>query len=842
MRKILCSLRRLSVHASAIATLAFSLAHAQQPGPAVTLAKSAGAPATAMEPSGGVAISQSAEIQQNYREFSQTRVSLPSEPEGFTLEFHAAARLGAISATQDFHVSGGSCTEGNLYRAGDVCTVQVVFTPRGPGRRTGQLSIAHSASATPLLTPLGGTGYGPTVMFTPSQMKVVPGSFTGTGTAAAGILLGPQALAVDGGDNLYVADTGNNLIRFRDSSGAFSVLAGGGTNSAAGYSGFGSGVKLDGPSGIGVDYSGTVFFSDTGDSLVLVRYIDGILNTRIGGGPTSTGCSYTAPCTPFNIKITPPYAIAVDAYGSIYTTLKVGGALPGFYIAEDDQSQNKNQYYILSTTAYNYYSTSPSLAVDPYGDMVYTYEDPGGPLLSPTPLCYILSQNRSYSVGNTASQRFWSVAGSGPCGFSGDGGKASGAEISTNIGQFAWDAAGNFYFADTGNNRIRRVDSATGIIRTVAGSGAKGYGGDGGSSTSAQLEAPYGLAVDSDGRVYTTAVAAASQPATGPLKTELRQFGRIGEVSFGSQVASTQSVARTVLISNVGNETLNFTHAGFSSGNTADFAMDPNTTSCVFTQPLVYGQSCTVGFIFTPAAAGSRTALMTLADNTVDGTHLIQLTGTGATKVSLTPATIAGGSHTVGTAGAAQTATLKNTGTALLTIADIAIQGTAASSFSKTTTCGPTLAAGASCSISVVFNPVVSGALKASLVVTDDAIDGMQTIALTGTGTAAAKTQVTLSSKINPVSEGQAVLLTSNVAVASKGQPTGRIQLKEGGTILAESTLSNGVATFKLASLTPGMHVLNAVYLGDSQFQSSTSPAIRQVVARVVHLPRSGSL
>jgi hypothetical protein len=567
-------------------------------------------------------------IKHNYREFTKTKVAHPSEPEVFNFEFHSATEIAAISATQDFRVSGGTCMEHHSYDAGDVCSVEVVFTPKGPGHRTGQLSIAHSASATPLLTPLGGSGYGPAIQFIPSLISTVPGTFTGTGAAAEGIFLGPQGISTDGGDNLYVADTGDNLIYFADSSGTFSVLAGGGSASAVGYSGFGSGVKLNGPRGIGVDYSGTFYFSDTGDNIVFVRYLDGILNNFLGDG-TFTSCSYSSPCIPYDTKITAPYSIATDPNGNVYTSLKVGGSLPGFYLGEVENDVSSPVYYTLGTTAYNYYSTSSSIAADADGDVFYTYEDPGGPLLSPTPLCYILEQNEEYSRGQ-AGQRFWSVAGSGPCGFSGDGGRATGARISTTIGQFAFDAAGNFYFADTGNNRIRRIEAITGIIRTLAGSGANGYGGDNGPSTGAAIQAPYGLAVDSSGEVYVTAAAAVTQNSTPPLKTELREFGTIGSLKFASQTTGTPSAAKTVRISNVGNDTLNFTRVAITSGNKSDFSIDPDTTSCNFTVPLYSGHTCVIGFIFKPTAVGARAATLTLLEDTADAIHRIQLSGTGA--------------------------------------------------------------------------------------------------------------------------------------------------------------------------------------------------------------------
>jgi hypothetical protein len=83
----------------------------------------------------------------------------------------------------------------------------------------------------------------------------------------------------------------------------------------------------------------------------------------------------------------------------------------------------------------------------------------------------------------------------------GDGGPALDAVLA-NPGGLARDAAGNLYIADTAHHRIRRIETATGVITTVAGTGAAGYGGDGGAATSALLNAPQGIALDPSGNLY----------------------------------------------------------------------------------------------------------------------------------------------------------------------------------------------------------------------------------------------------------------------------------------------------------------------------------------------------
>lgn len=92
------------------------------------------------------------------------------------------------------------------------------------------------------------------------------------------------------------------------------------------------------------------------------------------------------------------------------------------------------------------------------------------------------------------------AAGTGAWGYSGDGGVATSAKLN-NPGSIAVDNEGNIYIADTYNHRIRKVDS-TGVISTIAGTGSRGYSGDGGFATAAQLNYPYCIAVDNTGNMY----------------------------------------------------------------------------------------------------------------------------------------------------------------------------------------------------------------------------------------------------------------------------------------------------------------------------------------------------
>lgn len=101
---------------------------------------------------------------------------------------------------------------------------------------------------------------------------------------------------------------------------------------------------------------------------------------------------------------------------------------------------------------------------------------------------------------DTLSGRIYTVGGTGTYGYNGDGIPATAAELNGPYG-VAIDASGNIYIADCSNNRVRKVNTS-GIISTIVGTGSHGYSGDGGPATAAELHFPQGVAVDASGNVY----------------------------------------------------------------------------------------------------------------------------------------------------------------------------------------------------------------------------------------------------------------------------------------------------------------------------------------------------
>jgi hypothetical protein len=199
--------------------------------------------------------------------------------------------------------------------------------------------------------------------------------------------------------------------------------------------------------------------------------------------------------------------------------------------------------------------------------------------------------------------------------------------------------------------------------------------------------------------------------------------------NFGNQVVGTTSSAAPITLTNTGNATLNITSVTIAGTNSGDFSQ---TNTCGAS--LAANASCTLSVTFTPTASGLRSGSLTITDSASPATQSVSLTGTGVATplVSLSPPSLTFPAQKVGTSSSAQSVTLKNTGSAVLSITSITVSG----DFSQTNTCGSSLAANASCTLSVTFTPTASGLRSGSLTITDNASPATQTVSLTGTGTA----------------------------------------------------------------------------------------------------------
>jgi sugar lactone lactonase YvrE len=719
----------------------------------------------------------------NFRRLGEATVGQAADLHTLTLRFNQTTRITGISISNDFKIEqGGSCVEGNTYQKGTTCRMLVRFTPQGPGNRTGKLTIGNTASATPDAFGIGGYGYSPVLSFIPSDITTVPGTYP----SKAGLLNGAQYLTVDGGDTLWVADTGNGIVRQIDSSGTIKTLA-------SGYTG---------ASGIAVDTFGQAYFDVPSTGKMYEIYDYGPVVPLSGTGTAS--CPAATPCTLSSEALDTPGEMSMDPYNHLFFTDSHSGAA-----FSTVQPTPANLIFLYDPFPYQ---TSPSsaMAVDS-GDNLYSMWSNGG-------ACEIVQQSL-YNAENTIVN-FNKIAGGHTCGFAGDGGLAGNAEISAKIGQIAFDAAGDLYFTDTNNQRVRRIDYTTGIIRTIAGTGAAGYGADNIGALRSALDNPTGVGVDSQGQVY---IISGTTVSTAQV---IRKVTAIGVLTYSNTVKGT-SFLLPVVITNTGNSTEILTNWALTGPDPGDFSVDPTTTSCLLTpgSQLASGQTCQIGFKFTPQTTGWRSADFVMLNNTSLNSNTIELFGTGVLQSATFKITSpSGGSNWTSGTAVPFSVTVTSTSSPAPT-------GTVQFKVDGANYGGPVTVSSGGASTSVTGLTQTSHTLSATYSGDSNyAPGGPVSVTINVTAVAAFTPQVSLTPLLRAAASCQSSAYWATVTTPS-GIPTGSVQLLNGNTVLTTNRLGNGRALLIVPSLPPGKYSFTARYSGDSQNQPAVSTPLRQYVS-----------
>lgn len=211
-------------------------------------------------------------------------------------------------------------------------------------------------------------------------------------------------------------------------------------------------------------------------------------------------------------------------------------------------------------------------------------------------------------------------------------------------------------------------------------------------------------------------------------------------LTFGSTLVGASSAAQTVTLQNQGSAALNVTGISVGGANAADFSIATSGTTCPTTGGTVaIGAQCTVAVQFAPqSTAGAKTATLNFADNAASSPQSVALGGTASSPASLTvsPATLSFGSQSEGTASAAQTVTITNSGSTDAGLSGIAVAGS--SDFVQQNACPPVLSAGAHCQVLVTFAPAESSAPGARTGALQVPGGTPSSVALSGTATQAA--------------------------------------------------------------------------------------------------------
>ncbi len=201
-------------------------------------------------------------------------------------------------------------------------------------------------------------------------------------------------------------------------------------------------------------------------------------------------------------------------------------------------------------------------------------------------------------------------------------------------------------------------------------------------------------------------------------------------ITFGSQTLNQTTAAQTVSIANSGNAALTVSGISISGASAGDFAQSNNCGSSI-----AAGASCTISVSFTPSASGSRTASISIANSV--STQTVSLAGTGAgasSGLSLSTSSVTFTNEPIGVASATETVTITNNSGSSVSVSSLAVAGADAADFSQNNTCGSSLAAGANCTVALLFTPSALGQRTASLNVSDSASTSAQTVSLAGAG------------------------------------------------------------------------------------------------------------
>jgi len=297
--------------------------------------------------------------------------------------------------------------------------------------------------------------------------------------------------------------------------GSIETVAGNGEAGNTGAGGPALKAELNVPDGLAFDGAGNYYISDYSNDIVHKVDAAGTIITYAGNGVHGYGGD-GGPATKAALKH--PQGLAFDSQGNLYITdgggCRIRKVTPAGIISTvaGTGAHGYNGDGILATTAE--LNFPGAVAVDSKNNL------------------YIADYGNNIIRKVTPAGIIGTVAGNGKMGDTGDGGKATGAELNQPQG-VAVDAAGNLYIAESGGNIIRKVN-ASGIISTLAGNGRAGSYGNGGPATGAELNSPNSVHVDTLGNVY------------------IADFGN-NEVRIVTPSGIIQSVAGTGILGDSGN-------------------------------------------------------------------------------------------------------------------------------------------------------------------------------------------------------------------------------------------------------------------------------------------------
>jgi sugar lactone lactonase YvrE len=800
----------------------------------------------------------------------------------------------------------------------------VTLTPSAPGLRIGAVVLVNGSGSVLGTEFLSGTGTGGLGVLVPGNIIPVAGDgnwklvLDGLPATEAELDL-PSSVTLDGQGNLYIADSLHNRLRkVTASTGVISTIAGNGNPAYTGDNGPAINATLNVPSGVTIDGAGNLYIADTGNNVVrMINASTGIITTIAGTGVLGdAGDGSVATSATMN----QPWGVTLDTNGNVFiadtsnhrirVVCAASGAVYGVSCpaAGDIVTVAGNGFTNADGSGSFSGDGGPATQAGLYFPYAVAF-DANGNMYIPDTL-----NNRIRIVSSSGTIN--TFAGTGNVGFSGDGGAAASAELWAPSGVIA-DPANNIYIADTQNSAIRKVSSASGHISTIAQSGV-GTGYYQGNLIGVSIYGPIGLFLDGQGNLYfadyfnqVVREIQANVTVLNFTKTPVRQ----GELSA--------PMSQTV--ENDGNATLDLSaitpdqNAAVDAASTtctatdqlsvdtqcvigAVFAPSPNVppsngelgnidvAGATVNSPLdiklvgdataINSTTVTVTSSVNPSGFGQSvtfTATVTTGPNTgaltgavtffVDGTAIpgapVNVNASGAATFTTPSLTV--GTHAITASYGGDNLHLASPISA--TLSQVVLEGTAITLVSSqnpsavggsvTFTATVTSSAGGGVvpdgvltfldGSTVLGTSPISPAGLASFT-TSTLAQGLHSIAATYPGDTAKAIQGGVSNVVNQdVLEPSVVVLTStpnpsyfgttvtfSVVVTATGTqpPTGTVKFFDGSAQIGTANLvgTTGLTTFTTSSLAIGTHSITANYAGDNNDGPGISPPVSQVV------------
>jgi sugar lactone lactonase YvrE len=663
------------------------------------------------------------------------------------------------------------------------------------------LVAAELPAQTGLITTIAGTG--------------VAGTGGVGGPAANAQLSGPTGICVDTSLNVYVADAFNNrVVRINGNTGILTLAAGNGDAASTGDNGPAVQASLNSPRGLAVDAAGNLFIVEFRGSRV--RRVDaatGIITTVVGtGSPGFSGDGGPGA----NAAIAFAFSIALDPSGNLYIA-DSGNAR----VRKVDATTG-----IITTVAGNGSST-PS----PDGTVAVN-----AGLATPLAVSVDISGTLAIAESNNARIRLVdpstgvlsTLAGDGSTAFTGDGIPATSAGIGKLLSNLVTDGMGNVYFPDA-TGRIRRVDSATRNIVTVAGNGSGAQGifasaggafscistlpGDNGPATSATLDGPSAVAYVNgrllitdflDCRVRMVSLPSPNTYTNTTLTATSVNINQGDAVTFTAAVSSIPAGGRPTgsiqFIDQLPGSVPTLLGTAILSGSSASLTVTNLSHNFGHLIAAYYMGDSQFNGSGSPGLAVTVGPPVAKPSPTISMSAPIDATLNNATSISVTVSTPNG-------------STAQPTGSVVLYDGGTPIQTTP-------------LANGVA-QFAVTFTTLGSHAMSA----TYQGDTNYSQVTTSGNYvTVKGASSVSISSTPNPSVQGSAVTFTATMTPSTA---TGSVEFHYDSNILCTANIANGIASCSISSLPAGNRFTQAFYNGDSALMGSTSTIMIHVVQAV---------